>query len=61
MGFCRRDGNCVCVCVLLIAGEMMISRARSYGNRDHQKQAHDLRVPSCEDLKKIGIDKYMPY
>lgn len=42
-------------------GEMMISRARSYGSQTQFKQAQDLKAPSCERLAAIGITKYMPY
>lgn len=43
------------------AGDMMISRARSYGSQAYFKQAQELKVPSCENLARIGITKYMPY
>lgn len=40
---------------------MMISRASIYDSRTYLKQAQDLKVPSCENLARIGITKYMPY
>lgn len=39
----------------------MIARAKSFGSKLHLEQAYNLKVPSCENLAKIGLTKFLPY
>lgn len=41
--------------------EIMIARAKNFGNNVHLQQAENLKVPSCENLARIGLTKYLPY
>ncbi|XP_055380384.1 dnaJ homolog subfamily B member 14-like [Condylostylus longicornis] len=38
--------------------EAMISRARTFGSRSQIAQAQALKIPSCENLAKIGLTRY---
>lgn len=39
----------------------MMVRARSFGSQIHVEQAQNLKTPSCENLAKIGLTKFMTY
>jgi len=41
--------------------EVMMAKARSFGSKAHLEQAQNMKMPSCENLAKIGLTKYMPY
>lgn len=45
----------------LITGEVMMAKARSFGSKAHLEQAQNMKMPSCENLSRIGLTKYMPY
>lgn len=50
--------HCVSFC---LAGEAMMARARSFGSRAQFAQAQGLKMPSCDNLSKIGITRYSLY
>ncbi|XP_037050350.1 dnaJ homolog subfamily B member 12-like [Bradysia coprophila] len=41
--------------------EVMMAKARSFGSKSHLEQAQSMKMPSCENLARIGLTKYMPY
>lgn len=41
--------------------ESMMARARSFGSRAQLAQAQGLKMPSCDNLYKIGITRYSLY
>lgn len=41
--------------------EAMMARARSFGSRAQFAQAQGLKMPSCDNLSKIGITRYSLY
>ncbi|KAJ6636218.1 DnaJ like subfamily B member 12 [Pseudolycoriella hygida] len=41
--------------------EVMMAKARSFGSKAHLDQAQNMKMPSCENLGRIGLNKYMPY
>ncbi|XP_065367858.1 dnaJ homolog subfamily B member 12 isoform X2 [Calliphora vicina] len=41
--------------------EAMMTRARGFGSRAQFAQAQDLKMPSCDNLSKIGITRYSLY
>lgn len=43
-----------------ISGEVMMAKARSFGSKAHLEQAQNMKMPSCDNLGKIGLSKYMP-
>lgn len=45
----------------ILPGEVMMAKARSFGSKAHLDQAQNMKMPSCENLAKIGLTKYMPY
>lgn len=44
-----------------LKGEAMMARARSFGSRAQFAQAQGLKMPSCDNLSKIGITRYSLY
>ncbi|XP_075167747.1 dnaJ homolog subfamily B member 12 [Haematobia irritans] len=41
--------------------EAMMARARSFGSRAQFAQAQGLKMPSCDNLSKIGVTRYSLY
>lgn len=40
--------------------EVMMARARSFGNEQQFEQAKMFKVTSCENLARLGLTKFMP-
>lgn len=41
------------------SGELMMTRARSFGNEAQLEQAKALKVTSCDNLARLGLTKYI--
>lgn len=46
------------ICIFY-AGELMMARARSFGNEAQLEHAKALKVTSCDNLARLGLTKYI--